>query len=84
MWVQLWIKVPPGNGFDDAAMAEKIIGQHIMDKFAAHFVAPDGIPLKDAQGRYEVRVLFAPQLEAVKRVLTRHYGLIVDEEKVND
>ena len=76
----MWVKVPPGNGFHDAEMAEKLIGEHL-GRFGASFVAPEGIPLKDNLGRYEVRVLDAAMTERVKRVLTHHYGLAIDHEE---
>lgn len=82
-WYQVYCKAPDGNGYSDARAAKRIDG-HLVSSFAAAFVSPDGIPLKNDQGEYEVRVFVGSQLNFVKRTLTDHYGLVITRVVENE
>lgn len=55
------------------------VDEHIQ-QYGAVFCAPDGTPIQEADGTWEVRI-YGPLVGMVKSVLTGHYGLeIVREE----
>jgi len=75
-WYQIFVKVPDGNGYSDPKMTKRI-DEHITSNFPAAFVAPNGIPIKNENGEYEVRCFVPFCLEAVQNILTKNYGLII-------
>ena len=75
-WHQIYVKVPEGNGYDNPRMAVRI-DEHINSNFPAAFVAPNGIPIKNENGEYEVRCFMPFCLESVQNILTKNYGLII-------
>lgn len=80
-WVQLWA-MPSKETTGDAVHMMKICEPLLM-RFGAVPCAPDGIPVKSADGSIEVRVYNASAVSLVKRVL-EDYGFEVVREKEND
>lgn len=81
-WTQLWVKAPEGNGYQTPESIKRI-DDHLTQQTAACFNAPDGAPVREADGTYEVRVL-AGDPGYVKFILTEHYRLEIVREIVND
>ncbi len=83
MWMQLYVRAPEGNGYQTPE-AMKRVDEHLVSKFAAMFCAPQGVPIQEPDGTFEVRVLMLAQVGLVKTLLTGHYGLVVVREVRND
>ena len=78
--LKLFVKAPAGNGYT-TPFAMKRVDEHV-NNFGAFFCAPEGIPIQESDGTWEVRILtdatFIP-----KKLLTEYYGLeIVREENL--
>ncbi len=82
-WFQLYVKAPEGNGYT-TPQAMKRIDSTLIDRFAASFVAPEGLPIREPDGTWEIRVLVADQLKKVKQFITEGYGLEIVREVKND
>lgn len=79
-WTQLWVRGPHEQANTPQAM--KRVDEHIQTA-GGLFAAPDGTPIREADGTYEVRVLFGDP-GYVKFILTKHYGLEVVREVRHD
>lgn len=81
-WIQIFCTTE--NGYSSPSAAKRI-DEHLTSQTAAFFVAPEGVPIKNENGEYEVRVLDARQAVFVQNILTKHYGLticsVVEHEK---
>lgn len=80
-WTQLWVKAPEGT----TRQAMKMIDDQLTSLTAACFNVPpsgSGLPVADADGTYEVRVL-AGDPGFVKYLLTQQYRLEIVREQVN-
>lgn len=82
-WIQVYVKAPEGNGYT-TPQAMKRIDDRLVQSTPASFVAPDGLPVQEADGTWEVRVHDERMLGFVKSLLTRHYGLEIVREVVNE
>jgi hypothetical protein len=82
-WYQLYVKAPKGNGYT-TPQAMKRIDDHLVQITTASFATPVDLPVQEADGSWEVRVLVESDLNIVKGILTRHYGLEIVREVPHD
>lgn len=84
-WFQLYIKVPEGNGYKDNPKAMKRVDETI-NMFSSFFLSPrpEGIPVQEPDGTWEVRVLQESALSITKRVLIDEYGFEIAREVANE
>jgi hypothetical protein len=77
MWTQLWVRAD-GNANTPAAMQQ--VDQQLQ-RFGGLFCAPDGMPVQEADGTFEVRVLGGDP-GFVKYMLEQSYRIkVVREER---
>lgn len=78
-WTQFWV-----TGGNSTREFMKRVDDHIQQYGGLVNTPPhgDGLPMPDADGKYEVRVLFGDP-GFVKFVLQQHYGLTIAREQVN-
>lgn len=81
-WYELTVKAPPGNGYT-TPQSMKRVDEHI-NQYGAVFHAPDGTPIQNPDGSFDLRVLQESSLRFVKFVLTNHYGLEIVKETPHD
>lgn len=78
-WTQLWV-----TGANTTPQSMKRVDEHLQTMGAfMHAPSLPGVPVAEADGSYEVRVLFGNP-GFVKFVLTDHYGLTIVREQVNE
>lgn len=82
-WYQLYVKAPEGNGYT-TPQAMKRIDDHLVQMTPASFLAPQGLPIQEADGTWVVRVHMESALGLVKSILTKHYGLEIVREVPHD
>lgn len=83
-WTQFWVQVPDGVDPLRRRQFMKRVDEHMQQHGAVcHVPEPDGLPVPEADGTFEVRVLFGPA-SIIKRILTDHYHLTVVREQVNE
>jgi len=87
-WLQLYVKAPEGNGYTTPE-AMRRVDDHLTQMFPASLCCPppEGMPVQEADGTWEVRILDvsnALTVSMVKRTLTNHYGLEIVREVPND
>lgn len=84
-WYQLYVKAPEGIGYTNP-QAMKRIDDHLVSRTPSSFVAkpPEGMPVQQEDGTWEVRVLDESALSFVKFILTDHYGLEIIREVENE
>ena len=76
-WVQLYIKT-------DRTPQQLLRVEPILMRFAATFVAPDGLPIQTKEGLYEVRVFdVGRHLRFVEKILADE-GLTIAERALHD
>lgn len=80
-YIDLFVKAPPGNGYT-TPNAMKRVDEHLIQQFPAMFLAPEGVPIQEADGSFQVRILDTSELAVlmVKNLLTKHYGLEIIRE----
>lgn len=72
-WTQLWVKAPPGNGYTTPQAMQRV-DDHLQ-RHGALFCAPQGLPIQEPDGTWEIRCYGAGTDRFVEFVLTKHYGL---------
>lgn len=84
-WYQFYVKAPSGSGYT-TPQTMKRIDDHLVAQTPASFVAPppEGLPVQEADGTWEVRVHDANALGFVRFILTEHYGLEIVREVENE
>lgn len=83
MWYQVYCKAPDNNGYTNPEAAKRI-DDHLTSQTSSAMLAPNGIPVKNELGEYEVRVFEGSQLGYVKYILEKHYGLEITREVDNE
>lgn len=73
-WTQIYARAPKGSAYENPQTAKRI-DEHILSSFPVAFVAPDGIPIKNDKGEYEIRCFADTMSTIIERVLIEHYGL---------
>ena len=76
-WYQVYVKQFK-SGQPLGAEYAKRIDSHLNAQAASAFVAPDGTPIRNMDGEYEIRVFSPGQLGWAKFILTDHYGLSIE------
>jgi hypothetical protein len=77
-WYELTVKAPEGNGYT-TPQSMKRVDEHL-NQCNAVFNAPDGIPIMNLNGSFDLRVYEESSLKYVKYILTNHYGLEIIKE----
>lgn len=77
-WYDLTVKAPAGNGYT-TPQAMKRVDDHIL-QHGGMFHAPEGIPIQNLDGSFDLRVLQENALGFVKYILTKHYGIEIIKE----
>jgi hypothetical protein len=72
----LYVKAPEGSEYDATREMERI-DKHLIRMCPASFRAPNGIPIRENDGTYAVRIYDGNPvtLEFVRWILEEHYGL---------
>lgn len=80
-FIDIFVKAPPGNGYT-TPNAMKRVDEHLIQQYPAMFLSPEGMPIQEADGSFQVRILDTSELAVrmVKAVLTKHYGLEIIRE----
>jgi hypothetical protein len=78
-WIDLYVKAPAGNGYT-TPQAMKRVDDHLVQSTPSSFKAPNGLPVQETDGTWEVRVYIESALGLVKSILTQHYGLEIIRE----
>jgi hypothetical protein len=76
-WTQIWVR---GERATPASM--KMVDAQI-NNFGGFFAAPEGTPIQEADGTFEVRVLFGDP-GFVKYLLVDRYHLTIVREETHD
>ena len=76
-WYQLYVKEYT-NGSSLTVEAAKRIDEHLNKQAASAFVAPDGMPVRNADGEFEIRCFSENHIGFVESILTEHYGLKIE------
>lgn len=71
-WFQIYVKASPDR---NTAEAMKRVDELLAKVAPASFVAPDGIPVQENDGSWEIRLLDENSLTLVKRFLATHQRL---------
>lgn len=79
-WIQIYARAPKGSAYENPQTAKRI-DEHISSDFPAAFVAPDGIPIKNDKGEYEIRCFVDTVFTIVESILTEHYGLEITRKE---
>jgi hypothetical protein len=79
-WWQLFVKAPAGSGYTTPT-AMKRVDEHLnMVGAAMKAPPPQGMPVQEADGTWEVQVYSEASLPLVKGLLKSHYGLEIVRE----
>ncbi len=84
-WYQIYIKQFKSGQALTPEYAKRI-DAHLVEQTSAAFVAPppEGIPIVNEDGEFEVRCFAESSLGFVRFILTDHYGLAIEREVKND
>lgn len=83
-WFQLYVKTEEPRSAYTTPRAMKRIDDHIFTIGGMmNCPSPEGMPVQEADGTWEVRVLQEAMLPFVKQVLVNHYGLTIVREVAN-
>ena len=77
-WYELTVKAPQGNGYTTPQLMKRV-DDHIL-QYGAMFHAPDGVPIQNPDGSFDLRIINESSYRFVKFVLTDHYGLEIVKE----
>ena len=80
-WIQLWVQVKDGITANPIVLMEQCVS--MLQRFGAVPCAPDGRPVRSADGTIEVRAYSEPMVGMIKNYLS-DWGFEVVREQVND
>ena len=82
-WYQIYVKQFKHGTFLTPEGAQRI-DTHLNMQAASAFVAPEGTPITNANGEFEIRCFSEASLRFAKVILTDHYGLVIERVVEND